>query len=288
MSSDWRTVEARAYPMRTRPVGTAPGAGGRGSSVQAEPGLRNGGTGTLSAFASCGTSRNRAVWYCAATQPLPVRHGDPAGAAQDDIGQPFASTRRKPPSLTRRSFHGGVLSIRPYATTRETRFALFGIWRWGLLRRPNVINPADLGVTVQVTNTGTKAGTPTCMINAQDASDAYSGFDSVASAGVLGGEGLAAYLHPTLGEVLGAADVIVPLAIGLVLLIAILRGSSQTCERAFHCAGSPTGPNRQRQGEPGAGNGHLCQAAGRPGLRLHLADAGRPASGPVCTPDPAW
>ena len=54
-----------------------------------------------------------------------------------------------------------------------------------------------------------------------------------AGAGVLGGEGLAAYLHPALGEALAAADVIVPLAIALVLLIAILQGSSQTCERAF-------------------------------------------------------
>ena len=71
-------------------------------------------------------ARNRAVWYCAATLPLPVRHGDPAGAAQEDIGQSFASTRRKSSSLTRRSFHGGVSSTRSYATTRETPFALFG------------------------------------------------------------------------------------------------------------------------------------------------------------------
>jgi hypothetical protein len=74
-----RKLTLIAYPMRTRPVGTAPAAVGRGSSVQAEPGLRSGGTGTLSAFANCGTSRNRAVWYCAATLPLPVRQGDPAG-----------------------------------------------------------------------------------------------------------------------------------------------------------------------------------------------------------------
>ena len=129
VSSDWRTVEARAYPIRTCPAGTAPAAAGRGSSVQAEPGLRSGGTGTLRAFARWGTSRNRAVWYCAATLPRPVRHGDPAGAAQEDIGQSFASTRRKSSSLTRGSFHGGVSSARPYATTHETRFALFGIWR---------------------------------------------------------------------------------------------------------------------------------------------------------------
>jgi hypothetical protein len=54
------------------------------------------------------------------------------GATQEDIRQSFASTHRKSSSLTRRSFHGGVSSARPYATTRETRFALFGIWRPGL------------------------------------------------------------------------------------------------------------------------------------------------------------
>ncbi len=129
VSRDWRTVEARAYPIRTCPVGTAPAVGGLGSSVQAEPGLRSAGTGTLRALARWGTSRNRAVWYWAATLPLPVRHGEPTGAAQEDIGQSFASTRRKPSSLTRGSFHGGVSSTGPYATTRETRFALFGIWR---------------------------------------------------------------------------------------------------------------------------------------------------------------
>jgi hypothetical protein len=99
VSSDWRTVEARAYPIRTCPAAAA-AAGGRGSSVQAAPGLRSGGTGTARVFASRGTSRNRAVWYWAATRPRPVRHGDPAGAAQDDIGQSLASTRRKSPSLT--------------------------------------------------------------------------------------------------------------------------------------------------------------------------------------------
>ena len=73
----------------------APTAIGRGNSTQAEPGLRAVGVGALRVFASEGTSRNRAVWYCAATLPLPVRHGDPAGAAQEDIGQSYASTRRK-------------------------------------------------------------------------------------------------------------------------------------------------------------------------------------------------
>jgi hypothetical protein len=57
--------------------------------------------GTLRAFARRGTSRNRAVWYWAATLPRLVRHGDPAGAAQDDIGQSLASTRRKSSSPMR-------------------------------------------------------------------------------------------------------------------------------------------------------------------------------------------
>jgi hypothetical protein len=56
----------------------------------------------------------------------PVRHGDPAGAAQDDIGQSLASTRRKSSSLTARSFHVGVSPVQPYATTHETAIALHG------------------------------------------------------------------------------------------------------------------------------------------------------------------
>jgi hypothetical protein len=61
-----------------------------------------------------------------------------AGAAQEDIGQSFASTRRKSFSLTRGSFHGGVSSARPYAMTPETRFALFGIWRPGRFIGPRL------------------------------------------------------------------------------------------------------------------------------------------------------
>jgi hypothetical protein len=40
-------------------------------------------------------------------------------------------------------------------------------------------------------------------------------------------------MHSVIGEALATAYIIVPLAIGLILLTAILRGSSQTCERAF-------------------------------------------------------
>ncbi len=61
VSSDWRTVEARAYPIRTCPADAPPAGAGRGSSAQAEPGLRSTGTGTLRALARWGTSRNRAV-----------------------------------------------------------------------------------------------------------------------------------------------------------------------------------------------------------------------------------
>jgi hypothetical protein len=41
----------------------------------------------------------------------------------------------------------------------------------------NVLNPADLTVAVQVTNTGHSAGTPSCTIEASDPSGAYTGFD---------------------------------------------------------------------------------------------------------------
>ena len=54
-----------------------------------------------------------------------------------------------------------------------------------------------------------------------------------AGVGILGGESLAAVLHPALGEALAAADIIAPLFIALVLLAAILLGSEQTCERVF-------------------------------------------------------
>ena len=111
VSSDWRAVEARAFCYRSAacPAGVVPADAGRGGSIQAKPGLRSGGTGTARALARRGTSRNRAVWYCAATLPRLVRHDDQAGAAQDDIGQGYwpqrGGNRRRSP---RRSFHGFV------------------------------------------------------------------------------------------------------------------------------------------------------------------------------------
>src|SRR6185437_3401956 len=52
-------------------------------------------------------------------------------------------------------------------------------------------------------------------------------------AAALAAEGTAGYLHPMVGAVLAAADVIVPMIVALVLLTAILRGSTETCERVF-------------------------------------------------------
>lgn len=40
-----------------------------------------------------------------------------------------------------------------------------------------VINPADLAVTVRVTNTGKAAGTPQCTVDASDPSGTYTGVD---------------------------------------------------------------------------------------------------------------
>ena len=119
-------MDARAYPIRTCPTGSPPATTGRGRSTHTEPGLRTAGVATLSAFASEGTNRNLAVWYCTATLPLPVRHGDPAGAAHDDIGQSRASTPKKSSPLTRQSFHEGVSHVESYATPYETRSALDG------------------------------------------------------------------------------------------------------------------------------------------------------------------
>jgi hypothetical protein len=40
-----------------------------------------------------------------------------------------------------------------------------------------VISPAGLAVTAKVTNTGTKAATPECTVNASDPAGAYTGVD---------------------------------------------------------------------------------------------------------------
>ena len=54
-----------------------------------------------------------------------------------------------------------------------------------------------------------------------------------ASSSILVSEGIAGVLHPAVGEVLAAADVVASLSIVLALIIAILRGSAETCERVF-------------------------------------------------------
>lgn len=67
-----------------------------------------------------------------------------------------------------------------------------------------------------------------------------------AGAGVLGAEGATCYLYPAAGVVLAVADVLIPTAVTLVLLAAILRGSTETCERVFRLlrwiAGRPEPP----------------------------------------------
>src|ERR1017187_8862574 len=52
-------------------------------------------------------------------------------------------------------------------------------------------------------------------------------------AATLGAEGTTGYMYPALGAVLAIIDVAVPLAVGAVLLAAILFGSNETCERVF-------------------------------------------------------
>ena len=119
----------RAYPILTCPAGSAPAGTGRGSWTQTEPGLRTAGVGTLSALARDGTSRNRAVWYWTATFPFPVRHGEPAAAAQEDIGQSLASTRWESSSLTPEAFHVYGSDAWLFAPTHETEFALYQLGR---------------------------------------------------------------------------------------------------------------------------------------------------------------
>jgi hypothetical protein len=67
--------------------------------------------------------------------------------------------------------------------------------------------------------------------------------------------------HPVLAAVLPAADVIVPALIALILLAAVLRGSTETCERAFRLlrwmAGRPEPAHRQPPAGPWRGSGHV-------------------------------
>jgi hypothetical protein len=116
-------------------------------------------------LARCGTSRNRAVWCYAATLPLPVQHGEPAGAAQDDIGQSLASTSRK----SRRSpvdrfmcpFHPSCRlqrSVKHRCPCWRSAEGLFH--RWPPKKQPPASRPppndsARLGVPVRMARGGT-------------------------------------------------------------------------------------------------------------------------------------
>ena len=74
-------------------------------------------------------------------------------------------------------------SLIAFAATAGLALALAGCGGGGSYKATvmnyNVINPADLGVTVQLTNTGSSPGTPTCTIQASDPSGAYNGIDVV-------------------------------------------------------------------------------------------------------------
>ena len=76
-----------------------------------------------------------------------------------------------------------------------------------------------------------------------------------AIAAFLGAESTASYLHPALGEALAAADIIIPVIVLLVLLAAILRGSTETCDRVFRLLrwianrSEPPAPDRNTQGK---------------------------------------
>jgi hypothetical protein len=67
--------------------------------------------------------------------------------------------------------------------------------------------------------------------------------------------------HPVLAAALAAADVIVPALIALILLAAVLRGSAETCERAFRLlrwmAGRPEPPRPQQPADRGHCSGHV-------------------------------
>jgi hypothetical protein len=54
-----------------------------------------------------------------------------------------------------------------------------------------------------------------------------------AGASALGAEGTVVYLNHVLGVALVVIDVLIPVAVALILLAAILRGSKETCERVF-------------------------------------------------------
>ena len=60
-------------------------------------------------------------------------------------------------------------------------------------------------------------------------------------AGALAAEGAAGWLHPVLGEILVAADVLLPAAWASVLLAAILFGSDRASEKAFRLLRCITG-----------------------------------------------
>ena len=125
-----RSRSGRARPARRRRYG--PGQLGPG-----RPGLAYGRGRHVQRLGERGTSRNRAVWYWMATLPLPVRHGEPAGAAQVDIGQSRDSTRWKSSLTTRRLFHGVFQASSRLQRPMKQRIPWSADLAAGLFHRPS-------------------------------------------------------------------------------------------------------------------------------------------------------
>jgi hypothetical protein len=99
-------------------------------------------------------------------------------------------------------------------------------WAWLTGSGPNTLRSGAVTTTMAVDVRETGPPTPPAPLTRRSM-PAWPAL--AAGAGVLSGQGAACYLYPALGLVLAAVDVIVP----LVLLVAILCGSTDTCERVF-------------------------------------------------------
>jgi hypothetical protein len=103
-------------------------------------------------------------------------------ATQSTPSRPASSAPRRAPKRTVRK--GRLFLLLAWIVIVIVVIVLLGSGGGGAkwkasVKNYQVINPADLGVTVQVTNTGTKPGAPTCTVQAQDPSYAYTGIDVV-------------------------------------------------------------------------------------------------------------
>jgi hypothetical protein len=95
-SKDCRAADARAYARRAGPTGSAPVFLGRGQLGPGGAGLAHGGSRQVEPLGELGHEAEAGgVVLEMATLPFRVRHGEPVGAAEVDIGQSCDSTRLK-------------------------------------------------------------------------------------------------------------------------------------------------------------------------------------------------